>query len=299
VTSRKPGNGQVRIPYEGEMLTYVEIAARTGLSPMSVARLWYEGKPFVRTRQGPRVAEVDGEMLTARQISERTGLAVNTVRQRMATGQPLTRMGRRGPKTPLHEYEGEMLSRAEIARRCGRSENFVAYRIKHGIPWDAQVLRGRPSTDILESGVFEVSNVAGENGLYWEDDDEVRAHHRKHGGENYGELTLRQIAELWGVSHEAVRQVEERAFRKIRALAARGDSDALDMLEWMRLKTEQRSRERPGHWEQAELNAPGNFDLSTYSDIAMKFGHVEYGSQPHVQAAHAAAERRRRSKVTS
>lgn len=240
-----------------------------------------------------------GQWMTAREIAPLAGLSVSTVRKRMSMGLPVV-SERRANMSKLIEFKGKMLTAKEIARRLGRSVGYVYHRIDNGLPLEGELKRGRKPKDILESGVNRIQGTAGDNGKYWEDDLEVRVWHMYCGGDDFDALTLQEIADLWDISREAVRLVETRAMNKIRALAERGNTDAVNMIAWFEMRSEARAQQKFDHWEQASLNAPGHFDLSdfrnntSYVDIARKFGHAEYETQPHVVASHAAAERRRR-----
>lgn len=263
-----PDKSRIRIPYDGEMMTFAEVGALVGLSASQVARLWYARKPIVRTQPlDQKRALLDGEMLTAKEISARTGLAVSTVRSRMRAGMPLVRIPR-GPKNTLHMHEGELMTRAELARRIGKTKAFVAYRIARGIPLDAPTRRGRKPyaeelhasvAELLESGERYIGSGAGENGLRWHEDAECLFWHLYCGGDGYGECTLEEIGMLWDISRERVRQIASIALGKIQRAAARGNKDAVNAIEFFRYKSEQRCREPLSHWEQAELQSPGGF----------------------------------------
>jgi hypothetical protein len=210
-------------------------------------------------RQEPLRALYKGRWMTAREIAPLVGLAVKTVRHRISSGQPVTPIQRR-QRVERFEFRGKMYTAKEIARKLNRTVGYVYHRVDNGIPMEEKRKRGRPPMDILESGVHSIQEAAGENGQYWEDDLDVRVWHLYVGGDDFDALTLREIAALWDLSHEAVRLVELRALAKLRAKIERGDPDAIRMVEWMRLRAERRSRQKPDHWEQAEANAPGWFD---------------------------------------
>lgn len=282
---------------EGKSMTARMAAIKTGLAPSTVLKLHLAGKPIVKQPargKNPRRALHNGQMLTAEEIAKAEGLAAETVRARMRAGLPLGRIKRqyRGAKV-VHEGREWMVS--ELARKLGMSTGKLYYRVKHGLPLEGPLPpRASRSTSLTDSGTHRIARGEGENGLYWCDDLEARIWHLYCGGDEFGECTLAEIAALWGLSRERVRQVQDKAIGKIRRAAQRGDHDALDALKCFRLRLEQLNEQRPGHWECAELNAPGHFNLTSWHEsvsmvsIAKKFGHVEYESQPHVRASYAA-----------
>lgn len=202
-----------------------------------------------------------GRLMTVKEIAPLVGLHHETVRKRISQGLPVT-------PTPRHyrairfEFRGKLLTAREIARKLKRTVGYVYYRLEHGIPLEEPRRRGRAGVNLLESGTYAVRDAAGENGKYWEDDLEARVWHLYCGGDDFDAITLREIAELWDLSHEAVRLVEQRALAKLKAKYDSGDPDAVRMIEWMQLRAERRQRQKPSHWAQAEENAPGWFETS-------------------------------------
>lgn len=285
---------RVRIPFDGEMLTFVEVAQRVGLSPSRVAVLHYQGRVIARVSPlAPRRAEFDGEMLTAAEIAKRTGLSAKTIGERMRLGRPV-QGSRRGPREVLYPHEGELMTAGAIANAIGKTKSFVVYRLKRGLPLDDSVRLGRRRKErdpLTQSGVRLIGSGAGENGLRWHEDDECLFWHLWHGGDGYGECTLEEIGRLWDLSRERIRQICEEALCKIKRAAERGDKDALNAVEFFRARAAQRSREPLDHWEQAALNAPGNIELSDWSEstptaeIARMFGDEAYANSPHLKAA--------------
>lgn len=161
----------------------------------------------------------------------------------------------------LHSYRGQMLSAKAIAAIRGLEESTIRWRIRHGIDLDAPNHGGKPMD---ESGEFPIGSSA--DTLYWEDDLEARVWHMYCGGDNFGECSLQEIASLWGVSRQRVQQIETTAIRKIRARAKRGCADAVACQRLLKERIEAASRQRPGHWEWMELQAPGNMDLTLWGE---------------------------------
>lgn len=218
-----------------------------------------------RTRPGkaaPLRAFHDGKWMTAKEIAPLVGLATRTVRERISKGLPVHRISR-DYYGGLHHYAGEMRGADEIAEMIGATRGLVHYRIKHGIPLDKPVMR-KPAAgairavdrSLLESGERKIAAGAGENGLYWEDDLEARVWHMYCGGDAFGECTLDEIAQLWDVTRERIRQIEHGAIAKIRARAERGDPDALALQELLVERIAMREARGPSVWDQAELIAP-------------------------------------------
>jgi hypothetical protein len=268
---------RIRIPFEGEMLTFVEVAARVGLSPSRVATLHYQGRAIAKSsRMQRRRVEFDGKMLTAAEIAPLVGLKASTVRHRISAGLPLGPIKR---EYDTFEFRGEQRTVREIASALGRTPAFVRYRLDHSLPLEGPAKCGRKRRDpLLESGERKISTGAGENGLYWEDDLEARIWHLYCGGDDFGECTLDEIAQCWGLTRERIRQVEFEAREKIRARAKRGDKDALALQELLRARIELREQRGPSPWEQAALNAPGAIDLAGWerahsmSELAKRSG---------------------------
>lgn len=252
-----------------------------------------------------RYLEFEGKMYSSKELEQITGYTRRYINQLVRAGLPIRRKEDHVPldRAKLHPFGGEELTAVQIAERLGVDVSVVCSRLHRGSPLDAPVQVGKSSTRgaLLESGEHEIGEPSnGENGLYWADDIEARVWHLHCGGDDFGECTLAEIAALWGLSRERVRQIEDVACRKIRMKALRGNKDAQALMELFKMRQKQRSSERPGVWEQASMNSPGNFDLSefrnktSYVDIARKFGHAEYETQSHVVASRAAAARRAR-----
>lgn len=270
---------RIRISFEGEMLTFVEVAARVGLSPSRVATLHYQGRVIEKSsRMQARRIEFDGRMLTAHEIAPLVGLTASTVRHRMSLGRPVVPIKR---QCETFEYNGEKRTIREIAEAIGKGTEFVRYRLTHGIPLDGPGKPGRKRKDPLaESGEHRLGEPrgVGENGLYWEDDIDAKLWHQWIGGDDFGELTLEEIGDLWDISRERVRQIERNAVAKIKARADRGDKDALALVELLQERSELRARRAPSTWEQAEMNSPGSVDLAEWerthsmSELAKRSG---------------------------
>jgi hypothetical protein len=294
--------GRIRIKFGGEQLTFVEVAQRTGLSPSRVSTLHYQGREIAKcSRFGPKRVEFRGQMLTAQEIAPLVGLSAKTVRDRICNGKSVEPI-RRSSKT--YEFRGEMLTATEIGRALGKGPAFVHYRLDHGLPLDGPAKCGRKRKDpLLESGERKISTGAGENGLYWEDDLDARVWHLHCGGDDFGECTLEEIAELWDVTRERIRQIEMIARGKIKRAAELGNKDALELLELLRERAEQRSQRGPSAWEQAALNAPGPINLALWekthsmSDLAKRSGResdVDMAAVESAKRGNAAAVKTRR-----
>lgn len=250
---------------DGKLMTALEAARKSGLAPSTVMKLAGAGKPIVRQpRKGkePRRVLHDGKLLTAEEIAPLIGMNATTVRIRMRNGKPLERIARRGMVGVVVEHEGRQTTLGQLARDTGQSSGKIYYRYANGLPLTGEVKRKKPAPSITESGVFRVNRAEGENGLYWSDDLECRIWHLYCGGDGYGECTLAEIAALWDLSRERIRQVEHVAINKIRRDAKLGKQDAVNALMWFEMRAEQRNSEQPDHWDQAEMNSPGHFDVA-------------------------------------
>lgn len=250
---------------DGKSMTVRMASLKTGLAMSTIMKLHNAGAPIERKqRRGKVPMQVmhNGQMMTIEEIAAVEGLAVGTVRDRLRAGRPLGKLKRRS-KGALVEHDGRMWTVADLARELGCEKTKIYRRLKGGHPLTGPVQRARREPRILESGEFRLSRAEGENGLYWADDLEARVWHMYCGGDDFGECTLAEIAALWELSRERIRQVETEAFRKIRQLVIRGDKDAVDALAWFKMRAEMRSTEKPGHWEQAEANAPGWFEAAS------------------------------------
>lgn len=251
-----------------------------------------------------KLHEFEGHWLEVKEIACITGYTRRYIDYLVKKGLPLKRKRNGGGHATKHMYKGQMRTVREIAADLGVSTVTVYDRLYRGTPLESPVRekqsRRYKAAQMLESGEYATADDHGENGKFWADDLEARVWHLYCGGDDFGECTLVEIAALWNLSRERVRQVEDSACRKIRGLAARGNPDAVAACEFFRARMESLSREQPTVWEQASLNAPGNFDLTdfndntSYADIARKFGHAEYETQPHVVASRTAAARRAR-----
>lgn len=247
---------------DGKLMTALEAARKTGLSPRTVMKLAQLGRPIARRpHEGrePQRVPYEGQMLTAEELAPILGVTAETVRARIRNGVPLAKRGRR-THPELIEHDGRKQTVRQWAAELRVSRNYIYARVRRGLPLDAPPLRVAKETRLTESGVYRVDRGEGENGLYWDDDLECRVWHMYCGGDELGELTLVEVAALWDLSRERIRQIEMVAIEKIRRDAKLGRQDAVDALTWFRLRSEQRSRERMSAWEQAEMNAPGFFD---------------------------------------
>jgi hypothetical protein len=159
----------------------------------------------------------------------------------------------------LFPYRNQMLSVKAIAAIRGLEESTIRWRLRNGVDIDAPNHGGK---GLDESGEFEIGSNADK--LFWEDDLEARVWHLHCGGDDFGECTLQEIAELWGMSRERVRQIEESAMRKIRVKAARGCPDAIACKLLLEERIEQMSRRRPDHWEWMEMQSPGHIELAAW-----------------------------------
>jgi hypothetical protein len=254
--------------------------------------------------KSPKLVEFEGKWLTVDEIAKACGYTVRYINYRISRGKPLNRRPSSGRGVRRHMYKGKLLTVREIALDLGLSTVTVYERMYRGKPLEdpAELSKSsatRSARSLMESGERELAADNGENGKFWQDDLDARVWHMYCGGDEFGECTLSEIAALWGLSRERVRQIEESGLRKIRIMAKRGNADAAAVKEMFEALSASRSLRRLSHWEQCEQNAPGNFELTsfhetnTYLDIAKKFGDVEYGTQAHVQAAYSAAARRR------
>jgi predicted DNA-binding protein (UPF0251 family) len=140
---------------------------------------------------------LDGEVLSVQQAATRLGIAVGTVKQRIKAGKLDSfddAMGNVNQKTVM--VAGEAMSMRAAARKLGVSIATVQRRVEKGQALEAKA-------ESVDSDLFISAVISYEQ--------DVRAQIAVGLAVERGEpLSLREVGEIMEISHESVRQIEER-----------------------------------------------------------------------------------------
>lgn len=257
--SRAP-HGMKLYPYDGHMLPMGEVCALTGLTRSGVATRMREGIPLEAVRQDERSLryEFRGAMRTARFIARELGVHQRDVRRRIASGRPLDAPPQAGEerldasrhnlrKDPIRFGGSNIFDDSKSFEQDKRAQLVRRYFAnQEPVHTDAELRAEFPD--------LALSDAACEKIRDWLRSEMFSA--RKIGGREQLEL----VADMFDLSRERIRQVEESAIRSFRvACVELGVRD--DLLTGLRAVQEARDRAKPSHWDQAEENSPGYLDL--------------------------------------
>jgi predicted DNA-binding protein (UPF0251 family) len=197
---------------------------------------------------------LDGEVLSVQQAATRLGIAVGTVKQRIKAGKLDSfddAMGNVNQKTVM--VAGEAMSMRAAARKLGVSIATVQRRVEKGQALEAKA-------ESVDSDLFISAVISYEQ--------DVRAQIAVGLAVERGEpLSLREVGEIMEISHESVRQIEERYLEQLGDELARMGLEE-EIVDELRLRDSMR---RETHWDRAQAIAPGKINIKATGPRAPDF----------------------------